>query len=437
MTSVIKIENLYKEYQLGVFGHGTLYRDLQSWWAKIQGKEDPNSIIGKDINGVTKEKLLALKDINMEVNEGDVLGIIGANGAGKSTLLKILSRITAPTKGTIKVKGRIASLLEVGTGFHPELTGRENIYLNGAINGMNRKEVSKKLEQIVDFAGVGQFLDTPVKRYSSGMHVRLGFSVAAHLDPDILVVDEVLAVGDAEFQKKAVTKMQNVSKEQGRTVLFVSHNMDSIKKLCPRSILLKAGSIIEDGKTEEVIEKYIAREKSDLNPEKIWDGPSKTNTPKGVIPGNELVKPLRVSIQNRYGNLCDTFSEIEDIFIEFECEILRESSTMGLGFSVKNHNNIDVLSLVDNSHGGEYGMAKSGHYVFSTKIKGNFLNDGVYNISIGIIEGNTAIHTREAGIVSFLIEDTYDVKGVRGLFPYKWPGDVVRQKSSWTRKKIG
>mgnify|MGYP001159502950 CR=1 FL=1 len=231
MNNVIKIENLYKEYRLGVIGHGTLYRDLQSFWANIRGRDDPNSIIGNENIGINhKRNILALKNINLEVQKGEVLGIIGQNGAGKSTLLKILSRITSPTKGIIKIKGNVASLLEVGTGFHTELTGRENIYLNGAINGMNKKEIDKKLDEIVDFAGVEKFLDTPVKRYSSGMIVRLGFAVSAYIEPDILIVDEVLAVGDASFQKKAINKMKDVSSNHGRTVLFVSHNMNSIRK---------------------------------------------------------------------------------------------------------------------------------------------------------------------------------------------------------------
>ena len=206
MSLAIKIENLYKEYRLGLVGSGTLYRDLQSLSAKLRGKEDPNSVIGKVEKNNSKGSILALNDINLEVEQGQVLGIIGMNGAGKSTLLKVLSRVTAPTKGSIKYRGRISSLLEVGTGFHPELTGRENIFLNGAINGMNKSEVSKRLDEIVDFAGVERFLDTPVKRYSSGMFVRLGFAVAAHLEPDILIVDEVLAVGDNAFKDKAAKK---------------------------------------------------------------------------------------------------------------------------------------------------------------------------------------------------------------------------------------
>jgi lipopolysaccharide transport system ATP-binding protein len=256
MSTVIKIENLYKEYRLGVIGHDTLYRDLQSLWAKIRGREDPNSLIGSAKNVCLGENILALNDINLEVKAGEVLGIIGRNGAGKSTLLKVLSRVTAPTKGCIKVKGRVASLLEVSTGFHSELTGRENIYLNGAINGMNRKEVSLKLDQIVDFSGVEQFLDTPVKRYSSGMHVRLGFSVAAHLEPEILVVDEVLAVGDVDFQKKCLGKMDSVAKE-GRTILFVSHQMQAITNLCHSVVLLDQGKISHHGNTGEMVSLYL------------------------------------------------------------------------------------------------------------------------------------------------------------------------------------
>ena len=257
MSIVIKIENLYKEYRLGIIGHGTLYRDLQSWWAKARGKPDPNSLLGMANPNQGKDRILALNKIDLEVNDGEVLGIIGANGAGKSTLLKILSKVTAPTRGTIKYKGRVSSLLEVGTGFHTELTGRENIFLNGAINGMNKKEVSRKLDEIVDFAGVDKYLDTPVKRYSSGMHVRLGFAVAAHLDPDILVVDEVLAVGDAEFQKKAIGKMKDVSRDEGRTVLFVSHNMYAIRNLCHRVILLDNGRITFDSTPELTINHYL------------------------------------------------------------------------------------------------------------------------------------------------------------------------------------
>lgn len=258
--NVIKIENLWKEYLLGVIGHGTLTHDLQSWWARMRGKEDPNSKIASLPKGYEKQtegnRFWALRDINLDIEHGEVLGIIGKNGAGKSTLLKVLSRVTAPTNGSIKIKGRIASLLEVGTGFHQELTGRENVFLNGAILGMSKQEVKKKFDEIVDFSGVGQYLETPVKRYSSGMRVRLAFAVAAHLDPEILVVDEVLAVGDAEFQKKCLGKMDDIRGE-GKTILFVSHHMPSIENLCTRAVILKNGEVWDQGKVRTMIDLYL------------------------------------------------------------------------------------------------------------------------------------------------------------------------------------
>lgn len=261
---VISVENLTKEYRIGTISHRTFQRDLQAWWARLRGKEDPNLPVDggrrkkleqfADENGI----IHALKDVSFEVRQGEVLGIIGKNGAGKSTLLKILSRVTAPTSGCVKIKGRIGSLLEVGTGFHPELTGRENIYMNGAILGMKKREIDRKLDEIIDFSGVEQFIDTPVKRYSSGMYVRLAFAVAAHLDPEILVVDEVLAVGDAEFQKKCLGKMDDVSKKEGRTVLFVSHNMVAMQNLCKCAILIKEGVMVSHSETHKVIEDYLS-----------------------------------------------------------------------------------------------------------------------------------------------------------------------------------
>jgi lipopolysaccharide transport system ATP-binding protein len=256
-NTVISIENVSKSYQLGVINTGTFYGDLKRWWARQRGKPDPYQKIGEIDHGNREgETLWALKNVNFQVQQGEALGIIGRNGAGKSTLLKILSRVTAPTSGEIKVKGRIASLLEVGTGFHPELTGRENIFLNGAIMGMDRREIQRKFDEIVDFSGVEQFVDTPVKRYSSGMYVRLAFAVAAHLEPEILVVDEVLAVGDAEFQKKCLGKMSDVA-HQGRTVLFVSHNMAAVQRLCERCIYLSSGKIVLDSDTQKTVEFYL------------------------------------------------------------------------------------------------------------------------------------------------------------------------------------
>jgi lipopolysaccharide transport system ATP-binding protein len=257
---ILKAEHISKQYRLGVIGTGTLSHDLKRWSHKIRGKEDPYIKIGAVNDRSTKadsDYVWALKDISFEVKRGEVLGIIGKNGAGKSTLLKILSRVTSPTSGEIKTRGRIASLLEVGTGFHPELTGKENIYLNGAILGMTKAEIKVKEQEIIEFSGCERYIDTPVKRYSSGMRVRLAFAVAAFLEPDILVIDEVLAVGDAEFQKKDIGKMQDISKGDGRTVLFVSHNMAAVENLCTRAILLEHGEVKYEGKTNEVIDAYL------------------------------------------------------------------------------------------------------------------------------------------------------------------------------------
>ncbi|TAN12860.1 MAG: ABC transporter ATP-binding protein [Chitinophagaceae bacterium] len=258
--TVIRVENLSKQYRLGEVGTGTISHDLNRWWAKVRGKEDPFSKLGETNDRTKKgnsEYVWALRDINFEVKQGEVLGIIGRNGAGKSTLLKLLSKVTSPTTGSIKMKGRVASLLEVGTGFHPELTGRENVFLNGAILGMTKKEIEKKFDEIVDFAGVERFIDTPVKRYSSGMYVRLAFAVAAHLEPEILIVDEVLAVGDAEFQKKCLGKMNQVSREEGRTILFVSHNLKAVAALCKTGLFLYKGEAKFIGKVDEVLENYV------------------------------------------------------------------------------------------------------------------------------------------------------------------------------------
>lgn len=253
----IKIEHVSKEYRLGAIGGGTLKGDLQSWWARKRGKEDPNSKIGQRTDIKIGDRFLALDDINLEVKKGEALGIIGHNGAGKSTLLKLLSRVTAPTDGVISIDGRIASMLEVGTGFHPELTGRENVYMNGAILGMTRSEIDKKFDEIVEFSEVAKFIDTPVKRYSSGMYVKLAFSVAAHLDSEIMIMDEVLAVGDMAYQRKCLSKMRSAAKDEGRTVLYVSHNMNTIRNLCDRCIVMDHGHIIFNGDVEEAIALYL------------------------------------------------------------------------------------------------------------------------------------------------------------------------------------
>lgn len=316
--SVIKVENLSKQYRLGEVGTGSLKDDFKRWRYRFMGKEDPFLMVG-EANDRTKisssDYVWALRNINFEVKRGDVLGIIGKNGAGKSTLLKILSRTTGPTIGSLKMKGRVASLLEVGTGFHGELSGKENIFLNGAILGMSKAEIRSKFDEIVEFAGVEKYIDTPVKRYSSGMYVRLAFGVAAHLEPDILIVDEVLAVGDVEFQKKAITKIQDVSQADGKTVLFVSHNMSSIRSLCNKALLLNNGTIEFTGSSEDAVNKYIQLNSTVTN----------TNLAQRTDRiGTGELKFTCIKLLNSSGIETDIFTQGEDVIVELEYKITDE-----------------------------------------------------------------------------------------------------------------
>lgn len=308
----IEFKHVGKQYRLGTVSTGTFSHDLNRWWTmKVRGKEDPFLRIGDSGNKEGEDFVWALRDIDFSVEQGDVVGIIGKNGAGKSTLLKLLSRVTAPTIGEIDVRGRIASLLEVGTGFHPEMTGRENIYLNGAIMGMTKAEITRRFDDIVDFSGCGRYIDTPVKRYSSGMKVRLGFSVAAHLEPEILVVDEVLAVGDAEFQKKAIGKMQDVSAGEGRTVLFVSHNMTSVKKLCKNGLILREGRIDYQGDIESTIDRYLENqsERSNTDLASITDRK-----------GNGFLRFTGIHFYDNSGHERNSFEIGESVYIEVDFE---------------------------------------------------------------------------------------------------------------------
>lgn len=340
MPTAIKIENLSKQYRLGVISTGTLSHDLNRWWTtKILRHDDPYLKIGETNDRATKgssEYVWALKDINMEIEQGDVVGIIGKNGAGKSTLLKLLSRVTKPTTGSIKYRGRIASLLEVGTGFHPEMTGRENIYMNGAIMGMTRAEITRKLDEIVDFSGCERYIDTPVKRYSSGMTVRLGFAIAAHLDPEILVVDEVLAVGDAEFQKKAIGKMQDVSKGEGRTVLFVSHNMGSIRQLCKKGILLDQGKIEMEGKIDGIVDRYLNNN--------LVSHSVRTDITQEMRDKNRSLKVKFLSIEHLKGN--DTYASDENIELAILVKADKEVENCRINCTIRT---IDGVSLCNNS----------------------------------------------------------------------------------------
>lgn len=323
--TAIKCENISKQYRLGLIGTGTISHDLNRWWiVNIRGKEDPYLKIGQ-VNDreekSTSDYVWALKDINFEVKQGDVLGIVGKNGAGKSTLLKILSRVTSPTTGRISARGRIASLLEVGTGFHPELTGRENVYMNGAIMGMTKAEITRRLDEIVAFAGMEKYIDTPVKRYSSGMTVRLGFAIAAHMEPEILVVDEVLAVGDSEFQKKAIGRMQDVSNQEGRTVVFVSHNMNAVKALCTKGVVIDKGQIIYDGLVDDAIELYLNT--TTFATEEIknmikWKSPD--ISVNSILVNDSKLNYLRVSSSNNSFELIIEGEILNPVFLTVEIE---------------------------------------------------------------------------------------------------------------------
>jgi lipopolysaccharide transport system ATP-binding protein len=381
MSTVIKVENLSKQYRLGNVGSGSLKDDLTRWWNGMRGKEDPLLQIG-DTNDRSQKAdsdyVWALKDINFEVQQGDVLGIIGRNGAGKSTLLKILSKTTAPTTGNVKVKGRIASLLEVGTGFHPELTGRENIYLNGAILGMRKHEITRKLDEIIDFAGVERYIDTPVKRYSSGMYVRLAFGVAAHLESEILIIDEVLAVGDAEFQKKCLGKMSDVSKGEGRTVLFVSHNIAAINKLCNKAILLKDGLIKSNDIVNNVIRSYSTiAGNQDLNNNSIksWN--------KRERPGNNMCQINSISIEQNNTNTFNIDNEYE-FLVKINYEINANIDDFSISLNIVNDRDDIILHTAD-----IFGLQSNTKYprkkgIFKTEITipKRFLNIGDYYVNV-------------------------------------------------------
>jgi lipopolysaccharide transport system ATP-binding protein len=424
MSKVIKVENLSKAYQLGDFGTGTISRDLERFWARMRGKEDPFLKIGEINDRTTKGEsdiVWSLKDINFDVNQGDAIGIIGRNGAGKSTLLKVLSRVTSPTSGSVKVKGRIASLLEVGTGFHPELTGRENIYLNGAILGMRKAEIKRKFDEIVDFAGVDRYIDTPVKRYSSGMYVRLAFAVAAHLESEILVVDEVLAVGDAEFQKKCLGKMGEVSKGEGRTVLFVSHNMDAIMRLCTQAILLKDGQLQDYNNTKKIIDLYL-RSDSGASAIRVWESNN---------PGNNIVRLCEIKAHDADGNVADYFDISNEVNITMRYRVLSEGQKLNPAVNFFNTNGVNIFD----SHQTTDPLFKQnimpGIYESTVSIPGNFFAEGTIMIGAAVVTHNPFIvHFHENDVISFNMVDKGINNLTRGDYIGSMPG-VIRPLLKW------
>ncbi|TVT38260.1 ABC transporter ATP-binding protein [Hymenobacter setariae] len=379
-NTVIKVENLGKQYRLGEIGTGTLSHDLNRAWARLRGKEDPFAKIGDTNDRTTKgssDFVWSLKDINFEVRAGEVLGIIGRNGAGKSTLLKILSKVTAPTTGRINIKGRIASLLEVGTGFHPELTGRENIFLNGAILGMTKIEIRNKFDEIVDFSGVERYIDTPVKRYSSGMYVRLAFAVSAFLEPEILIVDEVLAVGDAEFQKKCLGRMKDVSVNDGRTVLFVSHNIAAVRGLCTNGLLLNQGRVESFADISTVLNDYFSTPNDEV------DGGREINKNKK---DNYFLKwYLQVGDEQRH--YCEPRQELSFCF-EFVNKVKLNKAEVG--FQIRGNDGEIVYGTNSRDRNGLYFELTPGihKFVFDVRLP---IRDGNYEIDVAIAENDTIV----------------------------------------------
>lgn len=405
---ILKVENISKQYRLGQVGTGTLSHDLNRWWHQVRGKEDPYLKLG-DSNDRSKkgtsEYVWALQDINFEVERGEVLGIIGKNGAGKSTLLKILSRVTSPSTGGVKTRGRIASLLEVGTGFHPELTGRENIYLNGAILGMSKSEITLKLDEIINFSGVERYIDTPVKRYSSGMYVRLAFAVAAHLESEILIVDEVLSVGDAEFQKKCLGKMGEISKGQGRTVLFVSHNMPSVRSLCNRGILLEYGKIVKDDAIDEVITKYMTNDEISFFEYE-----------------NDECGLRSFEIYNSKGSQSVNISNGEDLTMILNLEVKKEKPDFG--FCIAIYNEYDELITAINSYhvNEEIVNLKRGKHSLKVVLPKYVLNTGLYTVNFHFNSISGVIYKKMERIITFNIYDDGYRRGNK--YSGFWPGKV-------------
>ena len=374
MSTVIKVENLSKQYRLGLVGTRTFKEDTQRWWAKLRGKQDPFIHLGVENDRTIMDDskfVWSLKDIDFEVKQGDVLGVIGKNGAGKSTLLKILSKVTAPTTGSVKVKGRIASLLEVGTGFHPELTGRENIYLNGAILGMRKHEIKSKLDEIIDFAGVERYIDTPVKRYSSGMYVRLAFAVAAHLENEILIIDEILAVGDSEFQKKCLGKMGEVSQGEGRTVLFVSHNLNAIQSLCNKGLYLKNGNNFFYGDINDTVNLYLKQNSKDVKY-------------REDVASNSFLSILNISIYNNLDRTSELFDVNSELTIEFNLKNFNKKiKKYHIGFNLKTIKD-DVLF----GSGNFFEFNELDTINIKCIIPSNLLNDNSYSISLFLHDSN-------------------------------------------------
>lgn len=426
---VIQAENICKDYRIGVINHGMLYRDLQSWWARLLGKPDPNSEVGNprlhklDNSRLNGDIFSALKDVNFEIQKGEIVGVVGRNGAGKSTLLKVISRITAPTRGRIRLKGRVASLLEVGTGFHPELTGRENVFLNGAILGMTRGEISRKFDQIVEFAEISEYIDTPVKRYSSGMYVRLAFSVAAHLEPEILLIDEVLAVGDINFQKKCLGRMQQLGRD-GRTVLFVSHNLASVQQLCSKSMLVDDGRVVKMGPTKEIIQDYVSCFSENY--------PSLYVRKKTTEYGPATI--LRLAACKPDSTPSSQLELTEEIQIEIEYYLKSPLAGLSVGLQIiLDDGLVTLISLSDPEFAPErLERRERGRYRSTVSIPRGILNTGRYRLRAGISSRFTVYD-----VVENVVFEVVDNFGVVQFMGWDRKGSLLALQLPWQVHCLG
>ncbi|WP_207432099.1 ABC transporter ATP-binding protein [Sabulibacter ruber] len=407
-NTIIEVENLSKLYRLGTIGTGSFRQDLQRWWnSSVLKKQDPFFDLQAEDAPANNQYLWALRDINFEVNRGDVLGIIGSNGSGKSTLLKIISRIVRPTHGSVRGHGKVSSLLEVGTGFHQELTGRENIFISGYILGMSKNEIRRKFDEIVEFSGIEQFIDTPVKRYSSGMYVRLAFAVAAHLEPDILIVDEVLAVGDSEFQKKCLGKMREVSNSDGRTILFVSHSMQAVKNLCNTALWLNKGRMQEIGEVSTIVNKYISKvQQKRLLQE--WETPE-------AAPGNNLVRFSRLELIPQLEHPEAPMDIRTPITVKFRFWNMADNQELSVGLHLFSYGGDCIFDVSSPSV-----LFQKGFVEGECSIPGNFLNDGSYYISLIIV--------KDTSVDLFYFEEclSFELEDYRGDIKWfgKWMGAV-------------
>jgi lipopolysaccharide transport system ATP-binding protein len=419
MRPIIKAEGLAKQYRVGI--SEPTYRTLRD--AITSAAAAPFKMLSGSRRSSRGELVWALDGVSFDAQPGDVIGIIGRNGAGKSTLLKILSRITEPTRGRADLYGRVSSLLEVGTGFHPELTGRENVFLNGAILGMTRVEINRKFDEIIAFSGIEKFIDTPVKWYSSGMYLRLAFSVAAHLEPEILIIDEVLAVGDASFQRKCLNKMQSVS-EQGRTVLFVSHDMTAVTRLCPRAILLEGGKVLHDGPAHEVVSSYLTSGLG-TTAEREWNDPA-------TAPGNDIARLRAVRVRTEDGRVTDAVDIRRPVGIEIEFTVLQSGHKLTPNFHVFNEEGINVFVTRDLDREWQDRTRPAGVYTSTAWIPGNFLAEGTLLVGAALSTLDpVVVHFFEREAVAFHVIDSLDGDSARGEYAGRYLG-VVRPALEWT-----